>query len=113
MDIHERLAEFLRRLHSAPAVGTSKEAFALICQLIEQVEDELCPLPRQNPPPAVFTGRMYAPLEDNVERFTNGLIVADTRHHRIYCRPDGGISIIHVPSRSPVLYKEGKHERTD
>lgn len=113
MDIQERLAEFFNRLNAAPPATTSDEALGLVCRLIEAVENELCPLPRQNPPPLVFAGRMYAPQEDHVKRFADGLIIADTRHHRIYCRADGGISIIHVPSGSPVFDKEGKHERTD
>lgn len=111
MDIQQRLAEFFNRLNAARPATTSDEALGLVCRLIEAVEDELCPLPRQNPPPLVSAGRMYAPQEDHVRRFADGLIIADTRHHRIYCRANGGISIVHLPTESTVLYKKGRDER--
>ena len=83
----------------------------LVCQLIEQVEDENCPFPREEPPPpvAVFTGRMYAPREDRMRRIMpQGTWVADTRHHRIYCQKNGDIHIVHMPDRQTILFKNGK-----
>jgi len=114
MDLHQRLAEFLKRLENAPPAGSAQEALALVCRLIEEVEDEFCPVPRQDPPPLVTTGRMYAPREDHVKRFASGLIIAEARHHRIYCRVDGGISIVRMRNKwaSRVFYKAGKHERS-
>lgn len=111
MDLHQRLTEFFKRLEVAPPAANAEEAFALVCRLIEEVEDELCPVPRQDPPPLLSTGRMYAPKEDHVKRFANGLIVADARHHRIYCRADGGISIVPRKWDWQVFTKLGKHER--
>ena len=108
MDIQERLAEFFRRLLAAPAVANAEEALALVCRLIE----ELCPVPRQHPAPRHFTGRMYAPKEDRIQRFADGLIVATTRRHQIYCRPNGAITIARVLARGIVLDKKGKDERS-
>jgi len=107
MDIHERLAEFFRRIESAPAAASADEAMRLVCHLIEQVEDEFCQVPRENPPPIKFSGRMYAPKRDRMRRLPKGQLVADARHHRIYCQSDGGISIVHMPSRKPVMTKNG------
>lgn len=112
MDITERLKEFFRRLEAAPPASTAEEALALVCRLIEEVEDDLCPLPRQEPPPSMrFTGRMYAPKGDRITRLADGTLIADARRHRILCRPNGGISVIHMPAKSLVLYKKGKDER--
>jgi len=108
MDINERLSEFYRRLKVAPAASNADEAFALVCQLIEQVEDELCPSPRENPPPFKFTGRMYAPQTDRVRRLTNGALIAYARQHCINCQPNGQISIHRLPSRKLEFFKEGK-----
>jgi hypothetical protein len=108
MDIQERLAEFFRRLEAAPPASTAEEALRLVCQLIEEVEDELCPLPREEPPPTEFTGRMYAPQEDMVKPRLDGSLVATTRRHVIYCGSDGAIRIAHRFRRSTVLVKPGK-----
>ena len=99
---------FFRRLEAAPPAASAGEAMALVCQLIEQVEDEFCPMPRENPPPLVFSGRMYAPQKDRMRRLPQGQLVANTRQHRIYCQPDGQILIEHVPDRKPVLVKLGR-----
>lgn len=112
MDLHQRLAEFFKRLEAAPPAANAQEALDLLCRLIEEVEDELCPVARQDPPPLTSTGRMYAPQADRVKRLPNGRIVADARHHRIYCQADGSISIAYVSNKveSPLFYKAGKHE---
>ena len=108
MDIQQRLQVFFSRLAQTPAAGNADEAMELICKLIENVEDELCPTPRREPPPLAFTGRMYAPQPDRMRRLTNGTLVADTRHHRIYCQPDGSLSIMHIPSRKTIVTKKGR-----
>lgn len=84
MNIQQRLDLFLRRLEEAPPAANADEAMSLVCRLIEEVEDELCPLPRQNPAPADFTGRMYAPQEDMIKPGLRGGLVATTRRHVIY-----------------------------
>src|SRR5215204_6219211 len=105
MDLHQRLGEFLHRLQAAAPAGTAEEALELVCRIIEEVEDELCPIARETPPPFLFTGRMYAPKGDRIQRFADGTMVATTRRHRIYCRPNGAIAILQVLSRTIVLNK--------
>ena len=60
MNIQERLAIFFRRLEATPPATNAEDAMNLVCRLIEEVEDEFCPLPRENPPPGLrFTGRVH------------------------------------------------------
>jgi hypothetical protein len=108
MNIQERLDVFLRRLAAAPPARNADDAMSLVCGLIEEVEDEFCPLPREEPPPLKFTGRMYAPRKDHMRRLSQGTLVADTRHHRVYCQADGAISILHMPDRRLVIAKGGR-----
>jgi hypothetical protein len=108
MDIQQRLAEFFRRLQAAPPVANAGEAMQLVCRLVEEVEDELCPLPREAPPPIRPTGRMYAPQRDHIDPTPGGGLTARTRRHLIYCGHDGRIIIVHRHSRAVVLRKEGK-----
>ena len=108
MDIQQRLAEFFRRLDAAPPVASAGEALALVCRLIEDVEDELCPVPRIEPPPLGFTGRMYAPREDHIQRQPDGALAASTRRHRILCQADGAITVIHMTDKSVVFTKPAR-----
>ena len=108
MNIQRRLKVFFRRLEAAPPAANADEAMSLVCRLIEEVEDEFCPLPRENPPPGLrFTGRMYAPKKDRMYRMPHGALRANARHHRI-CQPDGAILIEHVPDFNIVLMKVGR-----
>jgi hypothetical protein len=108
MDIQQRVAEFLKRLEAAGPVATSSEAFGLVCRLLEEVENEFCPIPPVPTPGLRYTGRMYAPQEDHIRRRPNGTIVADARHHRVFCHPNGDIVIEYMPSKATVFYKKGK-----
>jgi hypothetical protein len=108
MEIPERLQVFFERLHQAASCGSADEALALVCRMIEEVEDDLCPVPREDPPPMRFTGRMYAPHADRVERRFDGSLIASTRHHSIYCSANGAIRIEYVPTLQTVFEKPGK-----
>ena len=80
----------------------------LVCRLIEEVEGEFCPSPREEPPPYRWTGRMYAPQKDSMDSGPDGSIVADTRRHRIVCARDGGVSVEHSLTEKILMSKEGK-----
>jgi hypothetical protein len=59
-----RLAEIFRRLGEAPAAASADEAYRLLCETIDAVEDELSGTP--NDPAAFRTdGRIYPPQEDH------------------------------------------------
>ena len=109
MNISERLEIFFQRLKAAPPVGSADEAMALVSRLIEEVEDEFCSLPRENPPPTLrFTGRMYAPQKDRIYRQEDGALVADARRHRIFCQLDGTVTIKDMNDGMFTLTKSGK-----
>ena len=108
MNIQERLAIFVRRLEAAPPSGSAEEAMDLVCHPIEAVEDEFCSVPRQDPPPLGFTGRMYALRRDRMHRLPGGVLMADARRHRIYCHRDGSIRIEYVPESKTIVTKRGK-----
>jgi hypothetical protein len=108
MNIQERLAVFFQRLEAAPPASSAEEAMALVCHLIEEVEEEFCPLPRENPPPMLrFTGRMYAPQKDRIRRLEGGILMAAARRHRIFCEPNGAVVIRDVHDDAIVLKKDG------
>jgi len=111
MNIQERLAIFFRRLEAAPPAASAEEAMNLVCRLIEEVEDEFCPLPRENPPPHLrFTGRMYAPGKDRIFPMQGGGLAAEARRHLILCYPNGGIRIEDGDTGNLVLLKSGKEK---
>lgn len=60
----ERLAEVFNRLSTAPAVSTYDDAYALLCETIDAVEDEWTGIPN-NPATWMTDGRMYPPQLDN------------------------------------------------
>src|SRR5438445_146656 len=108
MNMGERLVVFLQRLEAAAPAASADEAMALVCRLMEEVEEELCPIPREEPPPLRFTGRMYAPRQDRMVRLPSGTLIAETRRHRIFCKPNGAILIAHMPEGATILSKSGK-----
>ena len=107
MELHERLAIFFERLRAAPACSAASEALALVCRLIEEIEDEHCGVPRQNPPPRIATGRMYAPQSDFIFEQSDGNIRAETRRHVMRFFPDGSIRITLVSSPKFEFFKSG------
>ena len=107
--IAERLAEVYRRLHDLPAARSSDEAFQMICDTLEHVEDEFSGIPRRDPPPEpdVFDGRMYPPFGDQLTRTATGNITARTRGHILEMSTDGTIVIRKKLTREVVFTKPG------
>jgi len=93
--IAERLAEVYRRLHDLPAARSADEAFQMICDTLEHVEDEFSGIPRRHPPPEppATDGRMYPPTGTNVVRLASGAILARSRRHSIEVSYQGSIVI--------------------
>ncbi len=94
--IRDRLEEVFRRLRQRPRATSGTEALRQLCEVLEQVEDELSGISRQQPSPGPtrFDGRMYCPEEDFVVRNPDGSLVALTRGHRIEIEADGSLRII-------------------
>ena len=59
----ERFEEFLRRLGAAPAASDFDEAYRLVCDTLDAVEDEMTSIPF-DPPKWRIDGRMYPPQMD-------------------------------------------------
>ena len=69
MDLQERLKVFLERMQAAPACGNAQDALALVCRVMEEVEDDHSPIAREVPPLLGFTGRMYALFLEHLVHF--------------------------------------------
>ena len=65
MDKDARLAIFFQRLSDAPAVGTHDEAYVLLCEILNAVEDEFSGVP-YNPSNWLTDNRLYPPQSDRV-----------------------------------------------
>ncbi|MEO6786893.1 MAG: hypothetical protein ABI318_12240 [Chthoniobacteraceae bacterium] len=78
-----------------------------MCRIIEEVEDEHCPIRRANPPPRIATGRMYAPQGDFIFEQGDGSIRAETRRHVMRFFTDGSIRITLVSSAKFEFFKSG------
>ena len=107
MEMHERLEVFFARLRAAPACATADESLALICRSTGEVEDEFCPVPRREPPPFNFTGRMYAPHPDHFFVSAEGNIRAETRRHTMFLSADGAIRVSRTGSNELEFSKPG------
>jgi hypothetical protein len=99
--IRERLNEIYRRLQSLPRGDSADGALRQLCEVLEQVEDELSGIPKESPPPppGAAGNRMYCPLEDHVLRRGDGSILAMTRGHRVEIAADGSLRIVNKVTR--------------
>jgi hypothetical protein len=91
----ERLEEFYRRLATAPPLPSAEDALQQLCTILEDVENELSGIPRQEPPPVPgrSDGRMYPPQPDFTTRHDDGQITAITKNHFIEIAANGEIVI--------------------
>jgi hypothetical protein len=92
----ERLKEVYRRLDLLPRADSAEGALRQICEVLEQVEDELSGIPKQvpPPPPGAADQRMYCPLDDFVLRREDGSMLALTRGHRLEIAADGALRVV-------------------
>lgn len=107
----ERFAEFLRRLEQAPPARSHDEAFKLLRDTLNQVEDELTDIPFQ-PDLWQTDGRMYPPEEDNAREVEGREDVIRYRHkaHNTFIRDNGAIEIRDV-SGTVLFAKPGSDGR--
>jgi hypothetical protein len=90
----ERFAAFLKRLIAAPPVNTAREAFDLVCDTLNEVEDELTDIP-YHPVNRGTDGRMYPPQPDSARDLPGraDLVRYRSRGHNTYIRDNGAIEI--------------------
>jgi hypothetical protein len=90
----QRLAEILRRLAAAPPPSSHEEAYRLLCDTIDAVEDEMTTTP--NVPADYLTdGRIYPPQADRRYRVKGrpDLKRYASRGHNTFIRDNGAITI--------------------
>ena len=108
----DRLAEFLRRLGGAPAAKTFDEAYSQICNILNEVEDEMTAIP-QNPENWQSDGRLYPPLLDNLRAVPNRNDVKRLRSvgHNTFIGENGSIEIEVIKSKEVIFSKAGEDGR--
>lgn len=91
---YDRFKEFLKRLGNASCVSSHDAAFRLLCDTLNQVEDEVSNIPCR-PENWQTDGRMYPPEEDNARsvKGRNDLIRYRHRGHNTFIGENGAIEI--------------------
>lgn len=95
LSFKERLAVVYQRLRDAPPCASHDEAFALLCDVLTSVEDELSGVPNQVEN-HVNDGRMYPPQLDN-KRLVDGrpeLTRYRSKGHNVFVSDDGALLIM-------------------
>lgn len=108
MDKFGRLQIFYERLQAAPAARTHEESYALICNTLNAVEDELSGLPN-NPDNFQTDGRLYPPQKDRayaVDGFP-GVIRYRSAKHNTYIATNGAIEVKAVSTNEVDFTKAG------
>ncbi|HEX3151130.1 MAG TPA: hypothetical protein VHR66_23825 [Gemmataceae bacterium] len=104
----ERIVEFFRRLAIAEPAATLEEAFRLVCETLNGVEDEWTDIPF-NQETSDTDGRLYPPLWENLRSVPDHPDVKRHRHrwHNTFFAPNGAIEIVEVRSGAIVFSKPG------
>src|SRR5215469_18419778 len=94
MDKHARLLLFYERLTAAPAAKTHEEAYALLCDTLNAVEDELSGVP-YDPSSWQTDGRLYPPQSDRVYAVPEfpGVLRYGSFKHDTYVGKNGAIEV--------------------
>lgn len=91
---HDRFEEFLRRLQQAPEASSHDEAFRLLSDTLNSVEDEFSEIP-YHPEQWQTDGRLYPPEEDNARSVVGCSQMIRYRHkgHNTFIGVNGAIEI--------------------
>jgi hypothetical protein len=90
-----RLREFFRRLLEAPGADTFDEAFQQLCNILNEVEDELTGIP-YDPGSWHYDDRIYPPQEDSRRQVPGHPHVMRFRslRHSTYLGVNGSVEIV-------------------
>lgn len=104
----ERLQEIFNRLNAAPAVATYEEAYTVLCDTMNAVEDELTDIP-YNLATWMTDGRLYPPQLDN-RREIEGKAGSYRFRSRLHVTTIGADGSIEIKRTNGALefYKPGK-----
>lgn len=91
---YDRFQEFLKRLEHTSRASSHDAAFTLLCDTLNQVEDELSDIPCR-PENWLTDGRMYPPEEDSARSVEGRSDLIRYRHkgHNTFIRENGAIEI--------------------
>lgn len=88
----ERLQEIMARLAGLPAASSFEEAYAQLCNTMNEVENELTNAP-YNPSTWATDGRLYPPQRDSFRAHKPGVTRLVSRRNDTYIATNGAISI--------------------
>jgi hypothetical protein len=105
----DRLEALFEAMTNAPVASTFDEAFELLCQTLNQVEDRMTSIP-YNPNAFETDGRMYPPENDNrrVVAGHENVIRFRSLGHNTFISSNGAIEIQLIPSERVIFTKPGK-----
>lgn len=108
----KRLKEFIRRLGKKRPANSDEEAFDLVSNTLNEVEDEMSNIPYA-PKKWMNDGRMYPPQQDSKRETDNKNVVRyRNKGHNTYIGKNGSIKIEEVSGNKTVLIdKEGKDKK--
>src|SRR5690242_629616 len=90
----ERTAMFFKRLENAPLCSSAVEAFDLVCNTLNEIEDQFTSVP-YNPANWESDGRLYPPGEDAKRSVPSHPEITRYRHrkHSTWIADNGAIKI--------------------
>ncbi|QNK67635.1 hemagglutinin repeat-containing protein [Variovorax sp. PAMC26660] len=88
-----RIALYYKSLEGAPAATNAKEAFNLIANTLNAVENAYSGVPAEANPGLAYKGRMYPPRPDYTTTNPDGSLTATTKGNKIDMAVDGTITI--------------------
>jgi hypothetical protein len=108
----QRLAEIFRRLAAAPPAASHDEAYRLLCDTIDAVEDELTTTPK-NPANWMTDGRIYPPQVDYCFEVSNrpDLKRYESKRHNTFIRDNGAITTVAKGGKVVMFDKPGADGR--
>lgn len=110
----ERLREVFRRLDAAPPCSTFDEAYQLLCDTMNEVEDELTPFPNEPDrwreldrlfPPQMDRMSVVRECREPVRRF-------DNRRHLTYIAENGAMEFRLLRNVEAIFSKSGNDGRS-
>ena len=108
----QRLAEIFRRLSAARPVATHDDAYRLLCETIDAVEDELTAIPN-DPANHLDDNRIYPPQGDYC--FAVGrrpdLKRYESKRHDTFIRDNGAITTVTKGVKVAIFEKPGADGR--
>lgn len=102
MNKAQRVEVFFQRLEDAPPCTTGESAYALLCETLNHVEDQLSGIP-YNPANWADDGRLYPPQLDRMSVLSGGIWRFRSLCHVTLIAPNGAIRIARVGNRVHTL----------